>query len=177
MGAIKIEHLPQYKVEDYQRWEGDWELIRGIPYSMSPSANRLHQDIARNTLRMLMNALEADSCDCKLYYELDLILSKESVVRPDLMIFCEELSGDYPTVTPSLVVEILSESSRHIDEEVKFELYQENNIPYYIIIDPQKKTVRANELSKSKYTNCDLNTMIKFRNCKIKVDWDSIFGQ
>lgn len=175
MGAIKIEHLPQYKVEDYQRWEGDWELIRGIPYSMSPSANRLHQDIARNTLMMLMNSLEADRCDCKLYYELDLILSNESVVRPDLMIFCEELSGDYPTVTPSLVVEILSESSRHIDEEVKFELYQENKIPYYIIIDPQKKIIRVNELLEDKYVKRDLSDLIKLRSCKIKVDWETIF--
>ncbi|MBK8505222.1 MAG: Uma2 family endonuclease [Saprospiraceae bacterium] len=73
-------------------------MIRGIPYAMSPSANRLHQDVARNTLRMLMNALESNSCDCKIYYALDLILATNTVVRPDLMIFCEEIEGDYPNL-------------------------------------------------------------------------------
>ena len=30
--------LPRYTVEDYEKWEGDWELIDGIPYALaSPS--------------------------------------------------------------------------------------------------------------------------------------------
>ncbi|MBK8505220.1 MAG: Uma2 family endonuclease [Saprospiraceae bacterium] len=91
MSAIKIYHLPQFKIEDYRRWKGDWELIRGIPDDVSPSANKLHQDVARNTLRMFMNSLESNSSCCKLYYELDFILATDTVVRPDLIIFCEEI--------------------------------------------------------------------------------------
>ena len=30
------EYLPHYTYEDYCMWEGNWELIDGIPYAMSP---------------------------------------------------------------------------------------------------------------------------------------------
>lgn len=44
--AYKI--LPHYIYEDYCRWEGQWELIDGIPYAMSPASNIRHQDISGN---------------------------------------------------------------------------------------------------------------------------------
>ncbi|WP_457626586.1 hypothetical protein [Persephonella sp.] len=31
------KYLPNYTVEDYKQWEGDWELIEGIAYAMVPS--------------------------------------------------------------------------------------------------------------------------------------------
>ena len=34
MSALKKEDLPAYTYEDYQHWEGDWELIEGIPYAI-----------------------------------------------------------------------------------------------------------------------------------------------
>ncbi len=39
MGAIKKEYFPEYNYEDYKLWDGDWELIYGIPYAMSPAPN------------------------------------------------------------------------------------------------------------------------------------------
>jgi hypothetical protein len=35
--------LPHYTYEDYCRWEGQWELIDGIPYAMSPMPRPQHQ--------------------------------------------------------------------------------------------------------------------------------------
>jgi hypothetical protein len=32
--AVKI--LPHYTYVEYEQWEGQWELIEGIPYAMSP---------------------------------------------------------------------------------------------------------------------------------------------
>ena len=34
---LTIDELPHYSYQDYRRWEGDWELIEGIPYAMTPS--------------------------------------------------------------------------------------------------------------------------------------------
>jgi len=31
--AVKL--LPHYTYSDYENWEGQWELIDGIPYAMS----------------------------------------------------------------------------------------------------------------------------------------------
>jgi hypothetical protein len=33
--SVKI--LPHYTYEDYCKWEGRWELINGIPHTMSPA--------------------------------------------------------------------------------------------------------------------------------------------
>lgn len=175
MGAIKIEHLPQYKVADYQRWEGDWELIRGIPYAMSPSANKIHQETALNVLRQILAALDASACPCKVYYELDLILSENTVVRPDLMLFCEDFAGEYPKQPPLLVVEIISKSSRQIDEVVKFDLYRENQIGYYITVDPEAKQIIAYHLRRGKYRTMPVSEPFSLKDCTPLIDFHQIF--
>jgi len=40
------KYMPHYTVEDYMRWEGDWELIKGTPFAMSPSAGITHQKLS-----------------------------------------------------------------------------------------------------------------------------------
>ena len=37
--------LEKYTYEDYRHWEGDWELIDGIPQAMAPSPALKHQFI------------------------------------------------------------------------------------------------------------------------------------
>lgn len=46
MGALKIEEL-NYTYDDYITWEGNWELIDGIPVSISPAPVRKHSFKAR----------------------------------------------------------------------------------------------------------------------------------
>ncbi|MBK1706481.1 hypothetical protein [Halochromatium glycolicum] len=38
-----IEH---YTREDHQRWQGDWELIQGIPLAIAPSPGIAHQRVS-----------------------------------------------------------------------------------------------------------------------------------
>ena len=42
--AVKI--LPHYTYSDYLNWEGQWELIEGIPYAMNPLPIPKHLRIA-----------------------------------------------------------------------------------------------------------------------------------
>ena len=63
--AYKI--LPHYTYEDYCRWEGQWELIDGIPYAMSPAPRPEHQSIATNLAAELRLALKKNKCNCKVY--------------------------------------------------------------------------------------------------------------
>ncbi len=175
MGAIKTKHLPEYTVSDDQQWEGDWELIKGIPFSMSPSSGVTHQRMASKVFRLLQSALdEADSCDCELFYELDLRIDQSSVVRPDLMIICEDIKAKYPSVIPNLVVEIISPSSERKDREIKFELYQEWAIPNYLIADPASKILELFTLSGSAYKKQPLDLPIKLDQCELMVNWSSI---
>lgn len=46
MGAIKLEDIPRYTYDDYKQWEGQWELISGVAYAMSPAPMIEHQSIS-----------------------------------------------------------------------------------------------------------------------------------
>jgi hypothetical protein len=46
MGILRPEELPSYSYDDYQLWDGRWELIEGIPFAMSPSPTQDHQSLA-----------------------------------------------------------------------------------------------------------------------------------
>lgn len=173
MCAIKIEHLPKYKLADYRLWKGEWELIHGIPYAMSPSASLKHQKTARNILLQLQNELDAQNCTCEIYYELDLIIDDRTVVRPDLMIFCKELV-DYPTTPPLLIVEILSTSTRRKDLGPKLELYQSFGVSYYIIVDPDQKTVVRYRLNNDAYEPYDENEPVLLKDCSITLSLQEI---
>ena len=57
ISPIPAEWLPHYSYNDYQKWEGDWELLHGLPYAMSPSPLRKHQLVGGNFVTMVNNEL------------------------------------------------------------------------------------------------------------------------
>ncbi|MBK8503988.1 MAG: Uma2 family endonuclease [Saprospiraceae bacterium] len=178
MTPIKTQHLPSYRLEDYNHWQGDWELIRGIPFSMSPSANKLHQRTARSLLLLLQEALDQSSCTCELFYELDLIIDNHTVVRPDMMIFCEEIRSDYPDSAPALVVEIISAGSRQMDREIKMEIYRDFGILNYLVVDPEHQTLEHYLLMKDSYHQVkNKTTPIILGDCSIAVALERLFPE
>src|SRR5689334_1758391 len=109
MRALKYSP-PTYTVADYNMWEGDWELIDGLPYSMSPSPIRAHQRFGAIVINQISNSLESNkrsSRDCDVVYELDWIINDTTVVRPDIAVVCDN-AGDFITSPPALIIEILS---------------------------------------------------------------------
>ncbi|ACN98956.1 conserved hypothetical protein [Sulfurihydrogenibium azorense Az-Fu1] len=38
MGYFTDKYLPYYTIEERDRWEGDWELVEGIPYALTSSS-------------------------------------------------------------------------------------------------------------------------------------------
>jgi len=48
MGAIKLDDIPHYTYDDYKLWSGEWELIYGVAYAMSPAPMIEHQSISSN---------------------------------------------------------------------------------------------------------------------------------
>lgn len=47
------KYPPRYTYEGYKRWEGDWELIEGVPYAMAPSPSGKHQRVVAELLGSL----------------------------------------------------------------------------------------------------------------------------
>jgi hypothetical protein len=52
------KYTPHYTYNDYLLWEGKWELIEGLPCSMSPSPNYSHQKVASELLYLFTAALK-----------------------------------------------------------------------------------------------------------------------
>jgi len=133
-------YLPTYTVEDYQTWKGDWELWDGIAISMSPSPFGPHQKAATRLLTAFQNSIDHSQCDAIALCEIDWVVSKVTVVRPDILVLCGDAPQRHVEQTPAIVVEILSSSTEERDRNEKLDLYQQEKVRHYLILDPNQQS-------------------------------------
>jgi len=150
MSAVKL--LPYYTYKDYCNWEGRWELIDGIPYAMSPAPSPHHQWIVVNIVSELRAAIKKSKCKhCKVYDFVDVKVEEDTILQPDASIVCGAIHKKYVDFPPTLVVEILSDSTALKDRITKFSIYEKFGIKYYLIVEPEKESVEIYSLEDSKY--------------------------
>jgi Uma2 family endonuclease len=177
MYAHKLEYLPSYTYGDYLKWEGNWELIYGVPYAMSPSPSMAHQRAGKALLLIIEEQLKGCS-ECESFYELDWKIGADTVVRPDLMIVCKPFEeGDFNTKTPEFVVEIFSPSTANRDRTLKYDLYEKQGVRYYMIVYPEKKSAEVFEIKDGKYQRLEIPGEHRFRvsNCELKLDMGRVW--
>ncbi len=142
--------LPHYTFEDWQRWEGQWEIIHGIPYAMSPMPVPKHQIIANALGAEFRFALK--KCQhCKAIQPIDYKITDDIIVQPDLLVVCKKIEKSYLDFPPSLAAEILSPSTALKDRHTKYQIYQLQGIRYYLIVSPDTEDVEVYELDKGQY--------------------------
>ena len=94
-------------------------------------------------------------------------------MRPDISITCKEIEK-FIKSPPEVIFEIVSKTTVIRDEKIKYELYKEEKVNYYILVYPELKKVRAFRLSKDKYDKFfdDEEGALKLEvcNCHIKID-------
>ncbi len=164
----------RYRVEDYERWQGDWELVEGVPYAMA-SPSPVNQVLLTKLAVVLSQALERAGCEnCFVAVELDWYVSVDTVIRPDLLVFCGEIPQKL-TQRPHMVVEIVSPSTKTIDEGLKFELCQREGVPYFVLLYPEEGKVLVYELCGGAYRQKE-DKSFRFLNCIVDVDFESTFG-
>ncbi len=180
MSVIKQEYLPHHTWQDYQNWEGQWELIDGIPYAMSPAPNIKHQSISAKIQGQLFNLLK--NCDkCNALLPVDWKINEETVVQPDNIVVCYEASGQYLTKAPKIIFEILSPATAKKDIGIKFDLYQQEGVKYYVIVNPDESVAKIYKLTedgrliKKKDTQNETYSF-KVENCIIRFDFSQIWG-
>ncbi len=162
----------RYTVQDYLRWQGDWELIEGIPYAMA-SPRPINQIILGKLSQLMGNALE-ECLECRIAVELDWYVSFDTVIRPDLMVLCGEIPERVES-PPHMVVEIVSPSSRQMDEGLKFELCEREGVKYFVLVYPDEKTVKVFEPVEGKYRE-KLDRVFKLDGCEVIVDFLELFS-
>ncbi len=139
--------MPHYTYDDYCQWEGRWELIEGIPWAMSPAPLPRHQWVSSNIKFELKGAIKKAGCKkCKVYDFIDIKVSEDTILQPDAVVVCKEITKPFLDFPAALVVEILSPSTAMKDRNNKFYLYQSQRIPYYIIVDVDKNEIEIYHL-------------------------------
>lgn len=165
-------NLPKYTYSDYTQWQGDWEMIDGIAYAMSPSPTQKHQRISlaiASEILICMRKQKNVCGDCVVLQEVDWILNEDTIFRPDLSIVCGKFD-DYIRSAPELIIEILSPSSGYHDRIVKYEVYQVQRVPYYIIVDPLSNSYISYALQGDKYEEYNSNEFLINSQCLLEID-------
>lgn len=141
--APKLDRKFTYK--DYLNWpEGErWELINGIAYDMSPAPRPKHQKVSGLLTTIFNNFLLGKPCNVY-HAPFDVRFSElgqsdeevDTVVQPDISIVCDQSRLDERGYVgaPTLIVEILSESTASKDLAEKYKLYESNGVKEYLVV-------------------------------------------
>jgi Uma2 family endonuclease len=172
-----LAYSEHYTKEEYYHWEGDWELIYGTPYAMAPSPMVKHQYINMKIARQLDEVL--DHCTlCSALFETDVEFGEDTVVRPDSMVLCFK-PNERVTKAPTVIFEVISKTTAKRDEQLKFQLYQEEGVKYYIVVYPDVKKAKVYQLVEGTYTKVGdfTNEHYTFilKECSIEFDFSFIW--
>ncbi len=116
-----------------------YEYLAGDVFAMT-GGTESHALIGTNTVAALVNAFRDTPCrvygpDMKLY-----IASHDKFCYPDAMVLCESGKRHERYIEePSLIVEVLSESTESYDRGLKFEHYRRiETLRYYLLLSQER---------------------------------------
>ena len=170
--------IESYTYDDYKNWEGEWELIDGVPLAMSPAPTKKHQALASTLIATIYNQLE--NCkECELLAKIDYKVNSDTILKPDIVLTCGETSENYLIKAPQIVVEIISKSTAKRDEKYKFQIYEQEKVKYYILVYPDDLVAKIYQLKNSKFDKEGDFTIESYNfdntTCKISLNFNKIF--
>lgn len=122
------------------------EIIDGEHYVTASPVMR-HQRILLNLSYLIRGYLETHPIGEVFFAPVDVLLSTNDIVVPDLIFISHErsrvLTAKNVQGAPDLVVEILSPSTRSRDERLKRDLYERVEVAEYWLVDPGRDVVTA----------------------------------
>ena len=178
MGVLRIEDLPHYTYDDYKIWEGKWELIDGVPYSMAPSRIFEHQNISAEIAFELKQQLK--NCkNCTSILAVDWKMSDDTVVCPDNSVVCNAMKSNFIKDVPQMIFEVLSPSTKKKDRTVKYNIFQEEGVKYYILVEPKGNFAEVYKLVNGYYKlEGEFTTetySFEIDDCKMEFNFANIF--
>lgn len=131
-------------MEMYEQTDARFEYINGVVYAMG-SPVHIHQHIV--SLIHGEFYVYFKNKTCKAYvapYDIHFEKSKsKDVVQPDIFVMCDPeniRNGRYYGI-PTLIIEVLSPSTRNKDMTQKLNLFLETGVEEYVIIDSKNENV------------------------------------
>lgn len=123
-----------------------YEILEGELFVV-PSPGYDHQRIARNLMWRLWEFVRARGLGEVLDAPMDVLLSEEDVVQPDILFVSKPRLGIVTEKNirgaPDLVVEILSPSTAERDRTLKEKLYHRFGVREFWLVDPAARSVEV----------------------------------
>jgi Uma2 family endonuclease len=129
---------------------------------MCPAPNSFHQDYSMNLTFLLGKIFRKSSC--KMYvvpFNVRSVNHSKSsvdkevltVVQPDLCVICDRNKIDEKGClgAPDLIIEILSKGNSKKEMDIKFDLYEENGVREYWIVNPTDEAILIYVLQNGKF--------------------------
>jgi Uma2 family endonuclease len=165
---LSLEQLDlskRYSYADYFRWKFQErvELIKGFIYKMSPAPSAKHQLAVTNLTFYFAGYFRQKPCKVFVApFDVRLSDSKKqkvqdelvfTVVQPDLSVICDTGKIDERGCVgaPDLVIEILSPGNTKKEMGIKFDLYEENGVKEYWLVELSEKVVYVYILKDGKF--------------------------
>lgn len=141
MGIPKLK--PKISIEDYLEGEKvsqvKHEYLDGEIYAMA-GTSKSHNRIVGNLYKKLISRLQGSGCDT---FFVDIKVRVEKLNRfyyPDIVVVCgEDNEDEYYAVKPTLIIEILSPSTKLTDRREKMFAYKEiESLEEYVLIEQNR---------------------------------------
>lgn len=138
----------KFTYQDYLLTPEDkrYELIDG-DLLMTPAPTWKHQTVASRLFERLNDWIRKNRLGEVRFSPVDVILSDEDVVQPDLLFIAKEhlkkITEKNVQGAPDLVIEILSPGTEKRDRLIKPKLYGRHGVREYWIVDPESKTIEV----------------------------------
>ena len=181
MSANLKQHDHPITEEEYLKWELISEIkheyIDGYVYAMA-GASKNHDRIAGNVFRKFGNHLENSPCEP---FTSDMKVKVDSkYFYPDAIVVCEDNSqAEYYTESPTIVVEVLSKSSRRTDKKVKRMAYKTiPTLQEYVLIEQDFVDVEVCRRSEGWVSNhYFLGDEVSFESIRLTLPVEEIYAR
>jgi Uma2 family endonuclease len=182
MNAYPQKKPGRFTWSQYRTWPDDerWELIEGEAYAMTPSPLSRHQLILGELYASLHAFLKGKPCKA-LPAPMDVKLTDEDVVQPDILVVCDpkQIRRTHVEGAPTLVVEILSPATALHDRKRKLALYAREGVREVWLVTPYPHAVEVFRLRDAAYvlaaTYERTDTLISPAFPELQLDLDPVF--
>jgi Uma2 family endonuclease len=145
---MALQTTTRLTYDDYVTLPDDgkrYEIIDGELY-VNPAPVPRHQWIVLNIASALRSYFKASGGGKAFVAPIDVVFPDDNIVQPDVIAIKTERAGlvgeKNVQGAPNLVVEVLSDGTRRVDEGLKRKLYDRFGVDEYWIVDPELELVK-----------------------------------
>ncbi|BCM91719.1 hypothetical protein IAD21_03594 [Abditibacteriota bacterium] len=135
--------------KEYWDYEEDFsakhEYFRGEVFAMAGASPR-HNDIAGNIYASLLSQLRGRPCRARISDQRIKVEATTLQTYPDVVVVCPPFRFDpnnqITLLDATVIVEVLSDSTRHYDQTEKFENYKQlHSLRHYLLVETERISV------------------------------------